>query len=171
MENRTRIGGRTNNVISGIAYKAARISAICVFLMMVLTFCDVIGRYFLGRPIKGASDLTELIMLIVVFLGLGYTQVVRGHVQVDALIRVLPKHIPPILEPFTSFLGAGILALISWRLGMRSWVALLNPHEEATPTLGIPLGPFLIAVTFGCLVFCVLLFWDFFHSLSRLVRK
>jgi len=38
--------------------------------MMVLTFVDVVGRYLLNRPLRGAFELTELGLVVLIFAGL-----------------------------------------------------------------------------------------------------
>ena len=41
-----------------------------LLMMMVLTFADVVARYLLNRPIRGAFEITELTLLVLIFAGL-----------------------------------------------------------------------------------------------------
>ena len=38
--------------------------------MMLLTFVDVVARYLFNRPIRGAFEVTELMLLVLIFAGL-----------------------------------------------------------------------------------------------------
>lgn len=42
----------------------AWLCGLTLLAMMFLTFADVIGRYFLSRPVVGAFELTEILLEI-----------------------------------------------------------------------------------------------------------
>ncbi len=48
----------------------ATICGAMLLAMMGLTVADVLGRYLLGAPITGATELTEMMLAAVIFLGL-----------------------------------------------------------------------------------------------------
>jgi TRAP-type C4-dicarboxylate transport system permease small subunit len=53
--------------------------------MVVISFADVLLRYFFDKPIKGVYSITEVMLIMVVFLGLAYTQSEKGHVSIDVI--------------------------------------------------------------------------------------
>ena len=57
--------------------------AILLVLMMLLTFADVIGRYFFNSPIDGAFEVTELMLATLLYCGLPLISLRDGHVTVD----------------------------------------------------------------------------------------
>ena len=59
-------------------------------LMMVLTFADVVARYLLNRPIRGAFEITELTLLVLIFAGLPLVSHADEHVTMDFIDRILP---------------------------------------------------------------------------------
>lgn len=67
-------------------------------LMMFLTGTDVTLRYIFNRPIAGAYELTELMMVILVFWGLSYTQLEKGHVAIELVFSRLPKTAQAIVD-------------------------------------------------------------------------
>jgi len=69
------------------------IAAAALFLMMLLTTVDVGGRYLFQAPIMGVYELTEFMMVCVVFFSLAYTQSRKGHVEVDILVGRFPKRV------------------------------------------------------------------------------
>ena len=59
-------------------------------VMMFLTATDVTLRYVFNRPIPGAFELTEFLMATLVAFALAYTQVHKGHINVDLIISRFP---------------------------------------------------------------------------------
>ena len=54
-----------------------------LFLLMVMTFCDVILRSAFNAPIEAATELTRILMAILVFSVLPIVSVTNGHIAVD----------------------------------------------------------------------------------------
>lgn len=66
------------------------ISAIVIFIMMFYITADVLGRDIFSRPIPGTYEVSEMLMVLVVFLGLAYTQAMGGHIRTEVLLRFFP---------------------------------------------------------------------------------
>ena len=128
------------------------IAGITLCLMMLLTAADVVCRYIFGRSIASAHDLIELMMVVVIFLGLSYTASVKGHVQVDLITSKLSKRTQSVLDSITSLLSVVVFATIAWRFGMNAWSSFTR--GGATPTVEIPLSPFLFIACVGCALLC-----------------
>ena len=60
-------------------------------LLVALTVIDVAGRYALGAPLAGATELTEFGVAVVVFAALPALTWRGGHVAVDLLDRFVPR--------------------------------------------------------------------------------
>ncbi|GIX49277.1 MAG: hypothetical protein KatS3mg131_3488 [Candidatus Tectimicrobiota bacterium] len=94
----------------------ARVGAVALAGMMGLTFADVVGRFFFNRPIVGTVEVTELLMGLLIYGGLGYTTVTRGHIRVDLVITRLSPRRQALLDVLTLGLGVTFSLLISWQL-------------------------------------------------------
>jgi TRAP-type C4-dicarboxylate transport system permease small subunit len=142
-----------------------------LFLMMLVVAADVIGRYVFNRPLTGAFDTVELMMVILVFFSLAYCAAADGHVRVDVLHSRLPKRIQANLDSITFAASAFIVGLIFWRLVTRAGGVFLEAPGPstlpATLTLKIPHWPFIFLAAAGSLLFCLELLIYFFHSLTR----
>lgn len=55
--------------------------------MAAVTFVDVVGRYLLNRPLRGAFELTEVLMAAVIFAALPSLTLRREHIAIDLLDR------------------------------------------------------------------------------------
>lgn len=51
--------------------------------MMALTGLDVVARYLLNAPIKGAFELTEILLVCLVFLAMPLAMLSNAHVEVE----------------------------------------------------------------------------------------
>ena len=122
---------------SGVAL--AVIGAIMLVAMMGLTVFDVIGRYLFNSPIKGAAELTEILLCAVIFLGLGAVSLREDHVTVDLLVDYMPAWIHPIRQAITGLFSGGILCVVAWRL----WVYAdqIGGYNGMTTNLSIPIAP------------------------------
>ena len=56
-----------------------------LFLMIALTFADVLGRKLLSKPVYGAHDLTEHLMALIVFAGLPLSSVLARHMSASVM--------------------------------------------------------------------------------------
>lgn len=151
--------------LAKVAYAAA--SAILAVMMFLLA-ADVIGRYFFNRPVLGSIEITEFMMATMVFLGLAYTQMHKGHINVDVLIGRLSPRAQAVLSSITTFATLGVFALISWRCVVHA--GLLKVGQYISPTWYIPLYPFLYVAAAGAAVICLVLLVDFINSLKQVMK-
>lgn len=130
------------------------VAAGIVMVMMCLTSIDVVLRYVFNSPLPGVYELQEFLLVGVVFLGLAYTQSLRGHINVD----LLPNRLSPpvqiklsILAHVTSLI---IFAIITWQSGIRAWTALVT-GQCREGLISYPLWPakWMLAIGTGFLCF------------------
>ena len=123
----------------------ARIGAVCLFALMMLTFVDVGGR-FLRKPILGATEISALLMGFLVFFTFGYTTVRRGHLRADFIFSRLPLRTQAILDIVTHSLAAILVAFMSWRMFV--FAETFRTSGRYTQTLNIYLWPdaYIIAI-------------------------
>jgi TRAP-type C4-dicarboxylate transport system permease small subunit len=124
--------------------------AAILFAMMLMTTADVGGRYLFGMPIAGVFEVTEFMMVCVVFLALGYTQSGKGHIEVDLFVGRLPEPLQRAVSLANSLVTFVVMALVAWMSFERAFeVMRLN---ETSGTLSIPVYPFLFVVSLGAAV-------------------
>lgn len=143
--------------------------ALALFLMMALAFFDVLFRYFLNSPISGAKDLTELLMILVVFCSVAYTQVQKGHVGIDLLVDKFPKNWGIVIRVITYMLSIGVFALVSWRTFVEA--LLFKQRHIVSMELEIPIYPFFFVISLGCIVLTVVLIRDLLFSVGQALRS
>jgi TRAP-type C4-dicarboxylate transport system permease small subunit len=60
-------------------------------------------------------------MICLVYLGMGLTTWLRGHIRVDVVYMLLPERVRALLDSITLLIAAAFVALMSWKLIERAW--------------------------------------------------
>ena len=129
------------------------LGAFSLLTMMGLTTVDVVGRYLFNRPITGVFEITEYLVLILIFSFIGFTQSQKGHVAVDILLPLLPPKLKKVIDVANHLICLALMGLITW-MGMEKALEL-RAVGEASPNLHIPAYPFVFYLVLGCFVMCV----------------
>lgn len=122
----------------------ARVAAVIMAFLAVMTFADVGARYLFNRPFNFSVELTELSMGLMVYLGLGLTTHENGHVRVDFFTLKLRERARAAIELLTSLIAFAFLAVMVWRLWMRA-VVLFEKHD-VSQVLHLPFWPVAFAM-------------------------
>ena len=118
-----------------------------LFLMMLLTTADVIGRYLFNKPVQGTFELTEIMLVTIVFSSMAFCQFSKGHISVDILVRHFPQKTQRIIDTFNYLATLVVLILISW-MSFKNGVEVMN-SKDMTMILEIPIYPFVFIVSLG----------------------
>jgi TRAP-type C4-dicarboxylate transport system permease small subunit len=115
-------------------------AAVLLFCLMMLTTADVVGRYIFNWPIRGAFELTELLLLTLIFAGLPLASRADEHVTLDFIDMLLGNSGRLLLRRFVD-LVCGLLFL---GLAYRVWIKAdrIAGYGDTTEVLRVPVGPF-----------------------------
>lgn len=90
------------------------LAGLALFAIMALTFLDVGGRKMLDNSITGSLELTELLMVVVIFGALPLVSERGEHVVFDSLDPFLPDVIKKIQRALVHLLCAAALIGLGW---------------------------------------------------------
>lgn len=102
----------------------------------------------LGTPMGGDSELIELMMVVLVMLGLAYTQKARGHIAIGLLVDHFPRWAQVAADLLAVVLIVAGCALIGWA-NLRVAYEYATVIPMSTDFLSVPLYPFKIIVGLG----------------------
>jgi TRAP-type transport system small permease protein len=108
--------------------------------MMLLTFTDVVARYVFRRPVRGAFEVTELMLLVLIFAGLPLVSFTDEHAVMDFVDRVLGGRALRGLERLVQLVNAVFMFLLAWLTWLKAdriWA-----YRDSTDVLRIVYGPF-----------------------------
>lgn len=119
------------------------VTAILAGLLLValtgVTVVDVVGRYLMNAPLPGGKELTELLVMAVVFAGLPAICLDDGHVTADLFVsRMGPRG--QAVQLFVARIAVvAALSLAAWQLYLRG--VSLAGSGQTTMYLQISLAP------------------------------
>jgi TRAP-type C4-dicarboxylate transport system permease small subunit len=137
--------------------------------MMILTILDVVLRKLASKSILGTVELTEFMLVILVFFALAQTELLDGHVRVDLVMSRFSDRVQGFMDMITQFVCFALSLLISWSSLVYSEEMRLS--EEVTQDLLIPVYPFIYFVALGCLVLSFTLLIKFFLAAAKVVKS
>lgn len=126
------------------------IAALALFGIMALTFFDVGSRKLLDNSITGSLELTELMMVAVIFAALPLVSLRGEHVTFDSLDAYLPAGVRRAQAALVHLLCAVAMLALGW-LMWREGAQFLQTRET-TAQLGILKAPFIYAMGVLCAV-------------------
>lgn len=138
------LGSTYNGLLIVLNY----VSVVLIFLMSLLVFSDVIGRYFFNHPIAGTTELVKCTIIAIVFLGIAYTLNQKRHIRTTILLDRLPPIYQQILELLASLLCLlvfSILIIFSWQA---AWEAFLVREFDGVQ-LKVPVYPSRFIIVLG----------------------
>ncbi|MGH8765749.1 MAG: TRAP transporter small permease [Burkholderiales bacterium] len=123
--------------------------AVCVILFEMCFVCaEVVMRYLFNSPIPGHLEGSELMVPVIVFLALSYTQATHGHVGMDLLLGSLPaalRRYATMATLLISIFICAVIAYFSFKNALQLWrykdVTPSPPYFPTWPSAAaIPLG-------------------------------
>ena len=67
------------------------VAALFICVLTVLVAVSVLFRYVFNAPILFADEISQYMLVGIVFLALGYTMQQEGHIRVDLVVVLLPE--------------------------------------------------------------------------------
>ncbi len=124
------------------------LAALALFAIMALTLVDVLGRKLLDHSVPGSLELTEILMVVVIFAALPLVSLHGEHVVFDSLDVLLPHWLRRLQQALVDLFCAGALGALAWRM----WIKAENmaSYGDVTAQLRLPLGPFVTLMAVLC---------------------
>lgn len=142
-----------------------------LFGMMIITVIDVVGRYAFNHPLMGAYELVGYLMAIAGPWAIGYSQIQKGHIRVDFILRRLPQNVQSVITSIAYFIGAFVFSVLCWRMIVLAQYYFGLKHGNTTDTMRIPISPFIIIVAIGLAMLALVLLFDLLRSVTEVKRK
>jgi len=151
-----------------ISRMMSRIASVILFLMMLLTIADVFLRKVFSKSILGTVELTEFMLVILIFFSLAQTEIMNGHVKVDLVVGRFSERAQGFVDMITQFICFLLSGLITWSTLIYS--GKMRAVGEVSQDLWIPIYPFIYVVAAGCAILSFTLLIKFFMALIRVAR-
>lgn len=116
------------------------VASAVLFAMMGLTVVDVVARYVFNRPLRGAFEVTELMLLVLIFAGLPLVSFSDEHATMDFIDRVLGPRAQRWLERGVQLVNGTFMLVLAWLVWLKA--NRIWGYRDTTDVLRILYGPF-----------------------------
>jgi TRAP-type C4-dicarboxylate transport system permease small subunit len=129
-------------------------SILIILFVMLFVCAEVVMRYAFNSPIPGHLEGSELLVPVIVFLALSYTQATNGHVGMDLVLDALAPNARRWATISTLFVSIFVCAVVAWfsfKSTYQLWeyddVTMTPPYFKTWPaSAAIPFGYMLCAI-------------------------
>jgi len=135
-------------------------------VLMLLTVVDVFLRYFFNAPITGATEISRLLMIIIVFPALGWAAIDRVHIRVDLVVSRIPPRMQAIFGSITFLFALVTYCIITWQSFLEA--AVVN---RQTSLLHLSFTPFYWVMSVGLAIFCLAIAALVVEDIAKAVKK
>lgn len=134
------------------------ISGVILLFLMFMTALDVLLNQMFKIRVSGYYELTEVLLIVLVFFAMGYTQQHQGHVSIEFVYERMPLIVQKVFYIISCLVQLLAVCLMTWRLyvyGQR-----LFAGNYITAVLDIPLGIAAMLGTVGLALYALAVLAD-----------
>lgn len=154
-----------SRILEKLAWVMVLIGGVGLFVSMFAGIADIVTTH-LGRPIPGAYELTESVMVLVVFGGLAYAQIHKKHIRVELIYIFLGPRTRVFVDFLADLTAVAFFSLLVWQ----GWLEALYSWEIREATSGavrLPLYPARFVLVLGGGLFVIQLLLDLIDNLKN----
>jgi TRAP-type C4-dicarboxylate transport system permease small subunit len=161
----------SSRVLKRVSGGIAAIGAAALFVMMLLSVADVIGRKFFMHPVQGTAEMIGILLVVAASLGLGYTALIKGHLRIGVIMDNLSPRGQAVIDVFSYILCIAATAIISWQASLRMYEYIFRQLGGVTAILAIPIWPFMLVMTIGFVWLTVILIVQLINSCKEVLKR
>jgi TRAP-type C4-dicarboxylate transport system permease small subunit len=136
------------DVVSKIAKWLSIIAAAIGFIIMIIAVVDIIMSKLFGVSFPSGVEMIEELNVFLVFWGISYVEIDRGHIRVTLLLPFMAKRLATSLDISGYAIGIIVIGFLTWR----ALILTQNAFIDGMTKLGrihFPLWPSCLAVFIG----------------------
>jgi len=157
-----RIVKKSEAVDTGLNYLGVTFTV----LLMVMTVVNVVGRYVFNEPVMAYVDVMQMMMALLVFLTLAYSQLKDGQIRFDLFMTRILKggrryHVMESVHLFLALATFAVIAVYSADSAMNAYET-----QDATLTVLLPTWPARAGVAIGSIGLCLRLFFQLVQNIG-----
>ncbi|WP_245150718.1 TRAP transporter small permease [Pollutimonas harenae] len=132
--------------------------ALCVFVMLVLVFGNVVLRYVFNSGINISSEIARLAFVWLTFGGAVLAFRTREHLAINMGIeRFSPK-----MQKIVHLIRQLLILWVLWLIITGGWAQTVISMRTVTPVAGMPIAVFSGAVLFSAVAMALMVVLDLF---------
>ncbi|MFA7634101.1 MAG: TRAP transporter small permease [Thiohalomonadaceae bacterium] len=136
-----------DSIDQGLDWIERTIIASCVLLMAFIMSAHVVGNLLFNRGIPGTYEITEMLIVIITFVGVGYAARHARHIRMSAIYDLLNDHMRKILLIIISVGTATLMFYLAYKSAQ--YDIALYARGRLSSSLHIPMWTVNLALPFG----------------------
>ena len=92
------------------------VAGVALLGILFLTVADITGRSAFNNPVPGTVEVTSLVLVIVVFLGVAHSEDMGDHISVDLIYVRVGDRAKAVLDVISDVLSVAVLGLLAFQL-------------------------------------------------------
>lgn len=161
--------GSLERLINSISRISNSVGIMAVMALMLLITADVFSRFVLNKSIKGVFELVTVMVVVVTALAFAYTSTHDGLISVTVIVEHFSSKVRSAIDMFNTLLGVAFFALVSWKSITQAGVYWAK--GSVTSGISVPIFPFMLVFSFGCVLLCLILIIRFVKSTQAVLKK
>jgi TRAP-type C4-dicarboxylate transport system permease small subunit len=134
---------------------AKRIVSLCLFAFVALVMVDVFLRSIFRSGLPGTVETSEYLLIITAFMGIVYTNSVKGHLAVDLVYDWCPPFVKKVCEKIDYLLVFLFFLVFFWAGLKRSISAFESGETSYFGSYVLPVWFFRWAVPLSAGLICI----------------
>jgi len=137
--------------INRIAWFSEILAEFALACTVILVFHEVVVRYIFNSPTIFSVEISEYLVVFLLFASVGWILKEERHVRVEAFITLLPEKVQHLLDILTSLLVMILCGVLIWKGGQTVITAYRGDYHSSS-LLNVPLWIPYAFVPFGSLI-------------------
>lgn len=142
------------NLVDTITEKIGKPASLLVFIMMLITTTEVVGRYVFNHPTIWAWPLNRQIFGLFILAAGAYTMSKGEHIRIEILYDHFPRKIKFIARMITLACFIIFMGVLLWQTSWMGWNSLMM-GEKLAGAFRMPLYPFKLLIPIGVFLFLI----------------
>ena len=147
------------------------LAAIAICIMFMLMFGDLSGRFLFNSPIRGATEMSEYLLVAIAFLSLGYAQLKGIHISVNTIFRFFPKRLQTLLDIIFTLLALCFFIIMTMQISERAYYDWAGKILLSQTTFAIPIWWKGFVAAIGCAALDISLIIQLIRHTIKLVGR
>lgn len=160
---------KLGKIIDKTTFIVSLVSYAGVVAIMLLNVLDVLLTKLATKPISGAYEITESLLLCTVFASFAYAQSKKAHINMTILINIFPKALKFLIYGLMGLLSAGVAFVVGYAAVQQALSAI--DKGTVTSVLMLPMYPLYYIEAGTMFVFTLALLYDAVLSFTAMFSK
>ena len=149
---------RLGRMIDKATFVVSLVSYGGVLAIMILNVADVFMTKSFVKPIQGAYEITEVLLLCTVMASFAYAQSQHAHINMGMVLKRFPRPVALAFYSLMGLLSAATAGAVGYAAVLQAQSAM--ERNAVTSVLAVPMYPFYYVEAVAMFFFAAVLLYD-----------